>query len=127
MENLITRSIIGKLILLFLLAALTPISIVGILSYTTAKRELENEIFNKLTVARDAGKRVEVEFGASVVRTDEDRPLCWYNYDCSLTGDGTALIPSVRIQGHEGVSEPMAPRERRAGRKRTGPGFSQRG
>jgi len=46
----------GKLISMFLLVAIIPLIIIGILFYNSAQSALEEEIFNKLTATREASK-----------------------------------------------------------------------
>jgi len=44
------------------------------------------------------GEPVTVEFGQSVVRTNEERPMWWYNYECDMTHPkGIAVIEAIRV------------------------------
>lgn len=52
------------------------------------------------------GKPVKTTFGNCIVRTDKDRPLCWYNYECAE--NGMACIPAIRVETKEGQSFTIA-------------------
>lgn len=56
MFKYITKSLMGKLISMFLLVAIIPLIIIGILFYNSARSALEEEIFKKLTATREASK-----------------------------------------------------------------------
>ncbi len=49
----LAKSLMGKLVLLFLLIALIPVAIVGYLSYRTAKSALQEASLGKLSTSRD--------------------------------------------------------------------------
>lgn len=40
------------------------------------------------------GELVKVEFGYSLIKPNKEKPLYWYNYECSL---GTEKIPAIRV------------------------------
>lgn len=46
------------------------------------------------------GEPCKVEFGYTKVKTVLEKPMWWYNYECSLDKLGVALIPSVKISQH---------------------------
>jgi hypothetical protein len=47
------------------------------------------------------GTPVKVKFGYCVVSKNEEKPLCWYNYECSLDDFNYSIIPAVKILGEE--------------------------
>lgn len=46
------------------------------------------------------GEPVKVEFGYSTVKTVQEKPLWWYNYETSLTHEDIAVIPAVRVTAY---------------------------
>ena len=52
----LAKSLMGKLVLLFLLIALIPVAIVGCLSYLTAKSALQEASLGKLSASRDQAR-----------------------------------------------------------------------
>lgn len=44
------------------------------------------------------GEPVKVKFGCSVVKYNKEKPMYWYNYECSLNAPSmTAIIPTVKV------------------------------
>lgn len=62
MANLFTRSLLGKLVSLFLLVALIPIAIVGYLSFEGAEAALRKAEFDKLMAERELRKNLILEY-----------------------------------------------------------------
>lgn len=48
------------------------------------------------------GEPVKVEIGNCAVRTNEEKPLWWYNFECYPSGK--AFLPAIRITTKDGDS-----------------------
>lgn len=50
------------------------------------------------------GELIKVKFGNCVVKVNKDKPLWWYNYDCSLTHEDSACIEAIKITTKDGYT-----------------------
>ena len=48
------------------------------------------------------GENIKIKFGNCIVEENKEKPLYWYNYECSLQHDGKACIPAIQITTKEG-------------------------
>lgn len=47
------------------------------------------------------GDPVKVRFGYCFVKTNKEKPICWYNYECSIKHEDNALIPAIQITTYD--------------------------
>lgn len=69
MPNFITRTLVGKLILCFLLVSLIPVALVGSLSFFSGRDALKSDAYNMLSALRDVQTEALVSFLQDAVAT----------------------------------------------------------